>query len=166
MKKQVKTKKLKLIQMVGLPSSGKSTYLKTHLKDCVIVSLDEIRRTFFGHQFHQNAEPFVIGTAKNLVRLLLEQGKSVVIDSTGLLYSFRKEWKNIGSTYGAVYSIVLVNTSYEKCIKLNRKRPEGKRVPDEVIIRMAGQLEYPQEFEWYYDGFKRTKIKAVKWSKK
>lgn len=145
---------VELIQMVGLPASGKSTYLKTHYKNCVIVSLDEIRRVFFGHQFHQNAEPFVLGIAKNLVRLLLQQNKSVVIDSTGLLYQFRKEWRNIGNEYNAYYSIVWITTPVETCLKRNRKRPEGKRVPDDVITRMSNQLESPSDFDSYYENIK------------
>lgn len=117
---------------------------------------------FFGHQFHAPAEPFVIGTAKNMVRLLLKQGKSVVIDSTGLLYQFRREWCNIGNEFEATYEIVWFRASAVTCLKRNKKRPEGTRVPDEVITRMNNQLQSPRDWEYFYDGFNKTKITEVK----
>jgi predicted kinase len=133
--------------MVGLPSSGKSTYLHNHHMDCVIVSLDNIRRIFYGHQFHTNAEGYVINDAKNIVRLLLSQGKSVVLDSTATTYDLRCSWRKVTNEFCAVYSIVVLTTPVDVCLKLNSKRPEGKKVPDEVINRMNAAYHDPDLWE-------------------
>ena len=139
-------KKIKFIQLCGLPASGKTTYLKDHYKSYVKVSLDDIRRIFFGHQFHQNAEGYVVANAKNMVRILLEQGHSVVLDSTALLFQFRREWKNLAESYGAEYSVVYFETPLSECLRRNKLREKNKRVPKDVLVRMSVQLEIPDTF--------------------
>lgn len=133
--------------MMGLPGSGKSTYIEQHLEDVVIVSQDEIRKIFYGNQFYPNAEFYVHGDAKNISRLMLSQGKSIVIDATSILNKYRKEWKSIAKEYGANYTIIFIDTPKEICLKRNKKRPKSKQVPDSVIENMDFQMQRPLKLE-------------------
>lgn len=137
-------KKNYITVLCGIPASGKSTFIRKYLTKVessiggskpVVVSLDEIRKLWFGHQFHQNAEEFVVGIGKNMVRMLLNQGYSVVVDSTNITPFFRKSWAMMGNEAGAETRLVIFNTSYKTCLKRNEKREN--KVPVEVLKRMA-----------------------------
>ena len=60
-----KTTKSSLIILCGLPRSGKSTYARKNSKNAVIVCPDRIRKVIFGHQFHKEAEDFIINISKS-----------------------------------------------------------------------------------------------------
>jgi predicted kinase len=130
---------------MGLPASGKSTYIEKYLNDCIIVSQDEIRKVFYGNQYFENTENYVRGDAKNIAQLMLAQGKSIVVDSTSVQEQHRREWKRLAEKYGAEFSIVFIDTETDVCLQRNRLREEGKRVPDEVITRMSSQMQRPVE---------------------
>lgn len=135
--------KLTMTLMVGLARSGKSTWIKKNGKNSVIVCPDRIRKLIFGHQFHKDAEDFVWAYAKGMVKLILEQGKNVLIDATNLNWSTREQWYKIAKNYGAKIKIVWVKTSLKECKRRNAKSPEGERLPEDVLDRMASMFQNP-----------------------
>jgi len=143
--------KLTVILMVGLARSGKSTWIKKNTKDNVVVCPDRIRKLIFGHQFHKEAEGFVWAYAKGMTKLLLEQGKSVIIDATNINYSSRQQWYDIALEYKAKIKIIWVKTSLKECKERNEKSPEGERLPEEVLDRMAESFEDPKTTEYLYN---------------
>lgn len=143
----MKTKQTTLTMMCGLPRCGKSSWIKKNKGDAVIVSLDEIRSQIFGHQFHREAEDFIIGMAKSMVNLLITQGKDVIIDATNIKNSFRHTWINIATKYNAKVRIVWIKTSVKECLKRNTINKDGKSVPENVITGMAAVFENPISIE-------------------
>lgn len=135
----------RLTLMAGLARSGKSTWIKKNAKDDVVVCPDRIRKLIFGHQFHRDAEDFVWAYAKGMAKLILEQGKNVLIDATNLNYSTREQWYRIALDYKANIRVVWVKTSLKECKERNRKSPEGERLPEDVLERMATMFENPTE---------------------
>jgi predicted kinase len=135
----------RLTLMCGPARSGKSTWIKENAKDDVIVCPDRIRKLIFGHQFHRDAEDFVWAYAKGMAKLILEQGKNVLIDATNLNYSTREQWYRIALDYKANIRVVWVKTSLKECKERNRKSPEGERLPEDVLERMAIMFENPTE---------------------
>lgn len=135
----------RLTLMAGLARSGKSTWIKKNAKDDVVVCPDRIRKLIFGHQFHRDAEDFVWAYAKGMAKLILEQGKNVLIDATNLNYSTREQWYRIALDYKAKIRVVWVKTSLKECKERNRKSPEGERLPEDVLERMATMFENPTE---------------------
>ncbi len=132
-----------MIIMMGLPASGKNTWLMNkNVKQHIVVELDWIRREIFGHQFHKPAEMFVIGMAKNITQMLLSQQKSIIINSTGLTTGIRNEWALMAQEYGYKTKIVFIDTPVEMCHKRNNNRIHYK-VPSEVIDRMSAILTRP-----------------------
>jgi predicted kinase len=131
--------------MCGLPRSGKSTWIKKNAKDYVVISPDRIRKLIFGHQFHNDAEEFVWAYAKGMAKLLLEQGKNVLIDATNLNYPTRAQWYAIAFTYDTQIKIVWLKTSLKECKDRNANSPEGEKLPEGVLDRMASIFVNPTE---------------------
>jgi predicted kinase len=131
--------------MCGLSHSGKSTWIEKHknsLED-IVVSPDEIRRVVFGHQFHQSAEPFIWAFAEGMTRMLLEQGKNVILDATNITYSSRVKWMIIARNYDIKLRIIWISTSLEECLKRNKKGPKNKQIPEDVLRNMSLGFEEP-----------------------
>ena len=146
----------RLTLMCAIPRSGKSTWIKNNKKENeVIVSLDEIRKEIFGHQFHAPANPFILAMSSAMVSMLLKQGKDVIVDATHLTHQIRASWYPIIKTYKCRTRLVWVYIdednfiNVEKCIERNKNSPDNEKVPDLVITRMALSFEPPDEEDNY-----------------
>lgn len=128
--------------MCGLARSGKSTWVEKNKGDAVVICPDKIRSTIFGHQFHKNAEDWIWTLAKSFAHLLLEQGKSIIVDATMIIYEFRAPWISMAATYNTDIKIVWVKTTLEECLKRNKKSG-AKKIPEEALTRMANYFENP-----------------------
>jgi len=146
--------------MCGLPRSGKSTWIKENAKNDVIVCPDRIRKLIFGHQFHKDAEDFVWAYAKGMAKLLLEQGKNVLIDATNLNYPTRDQWYRIANSYNAKIRVVWIKTSLKECKERNEKSPKDERLPEKVLEGMTTIFQNPTEDNTIFIPFgeKTTKI--------
>jgi predicted kinase len=119
---------------VGLPRSGKSTWTKT--QGLPIVSLDSIRLALHGDKRNQVMEPFIILTAKVMIRALFYAGHdTVILDSTCLTKSRRKEWKS--ELWLCKY--IEFFTPKEECIE--RAVKNGQQDLIEVIERLSNERE-------------------------
>ena len=132
-----------LTLMTGLARCGKSTWISKNRKDAVVVSPDDIRATIFGHQFHLDAEGFIWAFAESMTKLLLDQGKSVIVDATSINDFSRNKFVLIARKRGLKTKIVWIKTSLAECKKRNSKSVEGKKLPDDIIERMAMNFEDP-----------------------
>ena len=81
----------KIYTMCGLPGSGKSTYAKNYLPDCVIVSSDAIRGELYGSEEIQGNAKKVFAEAFRRIREAVNNGQDVVFDA------------GIGSLGGALF---------------------------------------------------------------
>ena len=135
--------KITMTIMCGLPRCGKSTWIKRNKKDAVIVSPDEIRAKILGHQFHPEAEGFVWAIAESMASLLLDQGKSIIIDATNINFHSRGRWIKMAEKYNVKARIIWLKTSLKKCHDRNIKSEQGKKVPPEVISGMALNFQDP-----------------------
>jgi len=128
-----------LTLMVGLARCGKSTWVQKNKKDAVVVCPDEIRVKIFGHEFHKEAEDYIWAFAKSMTRLLLDQGKSVIIDATNINNYSRDVWIRLAREYKTKIRIVWIKTGIVECLKRNKKA--DRNVPEEVITGMALHFE-------------------------
>ena len=138
---------LKVIIMVGLPCSGKSTIarkLVSNDPNLVIVCPDTIRLALHGDKFNSSAEPMVWCVAEYMAKTLLISGRSVIIDATNTTAGRRRVWRRLAYEFDAELSGVWVKTSEEDCLKRNGAL---MRLPDGIIQGMARRFEDPDELE-------------------
>lgn len=129
---------MKLIIMVGLPASGKSTLAKKYAEDfdCELIKYDE-----FPAPVHKKKEAIL---AK--VEEYLADGKDVIVDGVYVSKIKRSGLVNTGRKYDAEICFYIVDTTEEECIENNKERD----CPiDEGFIRYASCIyEEPTEDEY------------------
>ncbi|KAF6217243.1 hypothetical protein GE061_001597 [Apolygus lucorum] len=105
----LKSSTSEVIVMVGLPASGKSTFVKTHLVPKGYVSIN--RDT--------------LGTAAKCEKLLkesLSSRKKVVVDNTNLDVETRRKIVNICQQFNVVPRCFLMDSNFQRCQHNNKFR--------------------------------------------
>ena len=144
--------KAKLIMLIGVSGSGKSTFAK-HLKDAgeidLIISSDALRAELFGDENEQNHNNELFNELHNRIRKALKEGKRVCYDATNLSSKRRMNFlKNI-SDLDVVKECVILIASFDLCAfsQLNRER----QVPVDVIKKQIKQFQCPYWYEGWDD---------------
>jgi predicted kinase len=147
--------------MVGLSCSGKTTYANTRalqdvqppadIDNAVIVSADHYfeRRDEAGDLIAYDFDVRKLGEAHGMCLRkfteALQAGKSlVVVDNTNLHVIDVAPYVALAGAYDYSYEFALVDRSVSACIDSNARRPEFRRIPEEVIRRQARDLDTVQ----------------------
>ena len=150
----------KVYVLVGVPGSGKSTWIKEQewASECAYVSTDiwvELEAQRLGKTYSEIFTDYM-PKAVNLMAAQVvdarEQGKDIIWDQTSTTIASRKRKFNMLPNY---YHIAVVFESPSR-IELKRRlesRP-GKEIPDVVVEGMLASFEMPTEDEgfkeiWY-----------------
>ena len=136
---------------VGLPGSGKSTYVKNFIKDKEIeyLSSDSLRAVYGKSEEDQTVTPLVFGHIKRKVDEFLKDGKNVLVDATSVNRKERSDYINTAKKYGAKVVAIVFKMDRQGLIDRNKKRGEqgGRVVPDCVIDKMLAKFEEPSYSE-------------------
>lgn len=150
----------KCYQLVGVPGSGKSTWVKNQnwIKDCVIVSTDEFVEAYAkdqGKTYSDVFEEYMPTAAVQMADKVIEarnKGKDIIWDQTSTSINSRLRKFNMLPDYEHIAIVFMTPEKTELNRRLN-SRP-GKIIPDEVIRSMVEGFEMPSESEgfkeiWY-----------------
>lgn len=134
----------KLIIMVGLPGSGKSTYTAKYetQNHTTIVSTDEIRRELYGNPETQGNGQDVFNEAYRRIEIALRAGDTVVFDATNLKARNRKYLCNRFRPIADTIVAECINTPVDECIVRDALR--SRSVGYDVILRMARGASEPR----------------------
>ena len=143
---------MKLVITVGLPGSGKSTFLAQLGVNAL--SSDELRRLLIDNPEDQTINARVFAAIRYLVEQRLQVGRPVTyVDATHLTRWERVPYLELARRYNCELEALFFDVPVEVCIERNKQR--NRVVPAEAILKMAGSLEPPSIGE----GF--TKIDRV-----
>lgn len=138
--RHLKMRDMKVILLVGLPGSGKSSWLAE--RDEVAISSDEVRRLLTGDVASQRVNDRVFAT----VRYLLEQRLAIgmetsYIDATNLTPTERRPYIEIAQSQGAAAEAVFFDVPLPECKRRNAAR--ARVVPEEAMDKLAQRLTPP-----------------------
>ena len=131
-----------LLMLVGLPGSGKSTYIKKYFNQNLRVhSSDDIREELSGDVNNQDINALVFETLHKRVKEDLKNGISCVYDATNISWKRRKAFLDSLKGIKCWKVCHIIATPYEVCLQQNQER--DRKVPEEVIDRMYMNFDIP-----------------------
>lgn len=126
--------------MVGLPRSGKSTWIKNNACGRIVISNDWIRANILHAPNNKSIDPALWMITDATLRIMLGQKNDVILDGVHLTKFVRKFFIDVAREYGAKVIFVYMKTPLEECKKRNAF---NNKLPDEVLEGMAEKFEEP-----------------------
>jgi len=137
---------MRVVLLVGLPGSGKSTWLEQI--GAGALSSDTVRRWLADDETDQTIHDRVFQTMRYLLRHRLQLGRPVTyIDATNLTPAERQPYIGIGRSYGCEVEAVYFDVPLAVCRERNARR--HRVVPEEALEKMAARLVPPSEAEGF-----------------
>jgi predicted kinase len=150
----------KLYVLVGVPGSGKSTWIKNQewAKDIPVVSTDHFVEEYAAKQGKTYSEvfdeymPIAVKLMANQVEICKANGLDIIWDQTSTTVKSRTRKFNMLPGYHAI-AIVFKTPEKEELTRRLAGRP-GKNIPEHVMRSMINHFEMPTEEEgfkeiWY-----------------
>lgn len=145
----------KIIMLIGIPGSGKTTYSNELSKkyNAKVVSSDKVRQTFAGID-----EKDVFPTVYRLCIDELKEGRNVILDATHITPKVRKRSFDALDEYGIAYEkvAVFVDTPVEVCarrVEIRNQNPNELFLPVDVVYSYGKNIILPTEEEGFNEIF-------------
>ena len=150
----------KVIMLIGIPASGKSTWRNQYIKEnpnTMVLSSDDLIEKLGATKNLTYNEAFKDKEIQKQARFIYKQlkneaiadNKDIIIDKTNLTKKVRIEnLKNIPETYSKHFVVTTTPRDIVDIRNKERYDKTGKFIPDWVINNMEKSFQYPDETEY------------------
>lgn len=142
--------KIKLIVMVGLPGSGKSTK-RDELKyqNYAYISSDELRKVVAGSEEDQNHNQQVFDTFYKMLDWEMDHRYNTILDATNINMKARRRIFETIKPYRDQIEVTayVMNIPIEEVIERDKSRERSVGI--EVINKFLNNYQHPQKFEGF-----------------
>ncbi|MCK5524792.1 MAG: AAA family ATPase [Thiomargarita sp.] len=121
---QIKIPELSLILLVGVSSSGKSTFAKKYFKPTEILSSDHCRALISDDENDQSITKEAFEILHFIAAKRLAAGKLTVIDATNVQTEARKSLFVLARKYHISPVVIIFNLPEALCLERNQQRPD------------------------------------------
>lgn len=136
--KTITIPELSLIAIVGVSSSGKSSFAKKHFKPTEIISSDFCRGLVSDDENDQSVSKEAFETLHFIAAKRLQKGKLTVIDATNLQQEARKQILDQARHYHCIPVAIVLNLPEKVCQERNTLRSDRNMGPH--VIRQQTAL--------------------------
>lgn len=149
----------KLFMLVGIPGSGKSTWIKNQslTDDAIILSTNnyiEDKALSEGKTYSQAFEDHIFDAVSQMeddLKYAMQHGKDIIWDQTNLTAKSRRiKLQKVPGSYEKIAVVFDVPSDIKE--RLAKRESTGKIIPKEVINNMVESYEQPTRF----DGFDKV----------
>ena len=128
------------IVFIGLPGSGKTTYIRNSISGYNIVSADTIKEA---HPEYSDANPSTLHEwsvieAEVQMEILSNCNLPICMDSGGVNNSYSLRIINMLKSKGYQVTLIHMDTPLSVCLERNRSR--ARHVPEEAIIEKSKRI--------------------------
>ena len=139
----------KCYQLIGVPGSGKSTWIKNQewAENCVVVSTDEFVEDYAKEcgstysEVFDDYMPTAVKLMADKVERAREQGKDIIWDQTSTTEGARRKKFNMLPDYEHI-AVVFKTPEMDELKRRLESRP-GKNIPSHVMVQMIRGFVMP-----------------------
>lgn len=150
------TEKPFLYILVGIPGSGKSTWIRNNLSnDYIIASSDnyiEQKSKEYGLSYSQGFEKFIKDAdhfCREQIRYTIGQKKNIVIDRTNLKKSSRQWILELADNEYVKIAVVFSTDTSEIQNRLEKRNKSGKIISQELLQKFLSSFQMPSKDEGF-----------------
>ena len=150
---QIEIPELCVVALIGVSSSGKSTFSKTHFKPTEVLSSDYFRALVSDDENNQEVTQQAFEALYFVARKRLELGLLTVIDATSVQEFARRQILRLAKEHDCFAAAIVLDINEDIIIERNKNRPDRNLTKD-ILTRQMNQLKKTSIEQLKKEGFR------------